>query len=102
MTTWQCILCESTSLGSETRRSKVDLKICQWCESELARTGRLRCRRCNAVKPRSDFKARNARYCRECRAIAAVPYRAANRARVQARRAADPELRERDRLRTQA
>lgn len=102
MTEWHCQLCESGAHGTAVKRSKVDLSICSWCESELARTGRLRCRRCNVVKPRSDFKVHNARYCRGCRADAAVPYRAANRARVRARRAADPDLRERDRLRTQA
>ena len=93
---WQCVLCECTSLGSETKRSKVDLSICTWCESELSRTARLRCRACNVVKPRADFKPSKPRYCRDCRQAAAVKHRAANSARARARRENDPTLRAAD------
>jgi hypothetical protein len=100
--TWQCALCEASDAGTATRRARSDLSICDWCEAELARTERRRCRRCSESKPIASFSASKPRYCRACRQAMLAPYRATNRERAKARRDADPDVRERDRQRTAA
>ncbi len=55
------------------KRAKSDKNICSWCEAELARTGRRRCRKCNATKPIADF---NRDWCKPCKQRADRVYRA--------------------------
>lgn len=70
---WQCVLCESTLGGTIVQRAQSDKSICTWCESELARTGRKRCRSCGTPKA-LDLFARDKRradgrtsHCLACR-----------------------------------
>lgn len=47
---WVCALCEATLAGTIVRRAQSDKGICDYCEGELARTGRKRCRSCGVPK----------------------------------------------------
>lgn len=52
---WACVLCEATLAGQLVRRSKLDKRICDYCEAELARYGRKRCRKCSVVQALTAF-----------------------------------------------
>ena len=76
-----CALCESSSAGAAVVQAASDRAICTWCEHELRRLGRTRCRACNTPKPLAAFGS-DPRRCKACKA-----------ARQRARYHANPALR---------
>lgn len=91
--TWACALCEAMLVGTAVRRAKIDKKLCDYCEHELARTARKRCRKCGVVQPIAVFcRSRHSpdghiERCHVCHSQAAREWRQANPERAQVIRA---------------
>lgn len=84
---WACALCESTLAGLSVTRSQTDRGICTWCEEQLAKTGKRRCRTCNQKKSPDAFNVGWVT-CRPCRKQMDAVWRAKNHEQDLARKRA--------------